>query len=1092
MTSRPTGRTRQSRASDAASPHNKENATINGEKTRGKAKPRVEGKVYCSCRKPDDGTPMILCAHCKEWYHFQCLKLSERDAEDIEVYICPPCHEKTGLRSVMEWEGPEAIEEAKQSANRATPPNADDIKKEEDANTKMEDAPELPSESEAESSADDYVAEKSPSHSKRRARPIPSSDSESESIASAKASRTTKRLRRGSAAKKEPARRTVSTSPGPTTQTKRRQSTASQSETKRMRSGSTSSDDPARKYCLNKLQEMFCQIFVRYPFFKDDVIAVGDLQPDKKQEELSDEEKEALEHRAKRFASDLEQCMYEIYSEPDKNGKHGVAGKYKERFRMLTFNLNQSDRAVLHMRIASGQIPPKELSTMSSTDLASEEAKQSIKQAEQEALQQTILKKQALPRAKITHKGLQDIEDVNGGSPRAAERAREDEEEERIERERLARLRVQTQRSNSGQGSVPPDSPVVPNTPQTPLTPLTPHTPRWGAPPPVPGALHGPQPSELMPPPSVVVPRPPVAPLFVPSGSEFVGAPGESELNLADFINIDDEPTSDVTLSTAEPPLTPTVTAAPVITPISTAQATPTHAAPPTIGISPFAQRSADERRPSFDLNALWSPKAADSNYEHQSGPQEAGHAPMYEEPKEIGESNVISEEAEDQDFDMFLGNDEMERATDPSNEDAMAQDTPFDVQPTVWNGTLNMPLDSTLAQEVSLVARQGGGRPLGNDSPLWRALFPSPQLRIDGRVPVDKSAAYLTQTRLNPTKELIAVAFSPAPGTDVSGFQTLIDYLITKGRHGLVFPWGNRPKENAPGRELYIVPLLSHEPLPEFMELLDDLRLPKMRSTHYLVGIWVLTKGKLTAPTTPPPPPAPVQVPVPAPAPTTAPTPTLTIPAFDPSQLQHLIPALTNAHASTSAAQMPPSAPAPVLPAVMTASNAALAAEVASLTPEQIQAMLLALQNSGLSPPPPAQPASAPPPTSTSMTSIPLQPWTAPVAAYPPSYPPANAYPSQPLPPPAPRQYPDMPYGGYDHGAPYPPGGGHYDGGGDRGYRGRGGGGAGGGRGRGRGRDRDRPRDTGWPKSRGRGRGGYASAPRGGGARWGENQQWS
>ena len=94
----------------------------------------------------------------------------------------------------------------------------------------------------------------------------------------------------------------------------------------------------------------------------------------------------------------------------------------------------------------------------------------------------------------------------------------------------------------------------------------------------------------------------------------------------------------------------------------------------------------------------------------------------------------------------------------------------------------LNMPLDSTLAQEVFLVARQSGGRALGHDSRLWQTLFPSAQLRIDGRVPVDKSAAYLTQTRLNPTKELIAVAFSPAPQTDGTGFQTLIDYLISKG----------------------------------------------------------------------------------------------------------------------------------------------------------------------------------------------------------------------------------------------------------------------------------------------------------------------
>ena len=102
---------------------------------------------------------------------------------------------------------------------------------------------------------------------------------------------------------------------------------------------------------------------------------------------------------------------------------------------MLSFNLSKQDRVVLHKRIASSHIEPRELATMSSTDLASEEAKEIIRQAEQEALAHSILKKTLLPRAKITHKGLEDIEDVNDAA-RREEREREQEEEERIERER--------------------------------------------------------------------------------------------------------------------------------------------------------------------------------------------------------------------------------------------------------------------------------------------------------------------------------------------------------------------------------------------------------------------------------------------------------------------------------------------------------------------------------------------------------------------------------------------------------------------------------------------------------------------------------
>ncbi|KAJ3526469.1 hypothetical protein NM688_g8259 [Phlebia brevispora] len=66
----------------------------------GHGRPR---KVYCSCKQPDDGSPMILCSECKEWYHFRCLNLDERDAEDIRLFVCPSCHDKTGLRSVSEY-----------------------------------------------------------------------------------------------------------------------------------------------------------------------------------------------------------------------------------------------------------------------------------------------------------------------------------------------------------------------------------------------------------------------------------------------------------------------------------------------------------------------------------------------------------------------------------------------------------------------------------------------------------------------------------------------------------------------------------------------------------------------------------------------------------------------------------------------------------------------------------------------------------------------------------------------------------------------------------------------------------------------------
>lgn len=91
------------------------------------------------------------------------------------------------------------------------------------------------------------------------------------------------------------------------------------------------------------------------------------------------------------------------------------------------------------------------------------------------------------------------------------------------------------------------------------------------------------------------------------------------------------------------------------------------------------------------------------------------------------------------------------------------------------------MPLDSTIPQQTAVNAKLVGGRSLEQDSPLWKTLFPSGELRIDGRVPVKNSEAYLLQSRLNSSKELIAVALMPNSDDDRNGFQTLSDFLINK-----------------------------------------------------------------------------------------------------------------------------------------------------------------------------------------------------------------------------------------------------------------------------------------------------------------------
>ncbi|KAI0708842.1 hypothetical protein C8T65DRAFT_649641 [Cerioporus squamosus] len=1075
-----TTRTRQSTRSSTVAQDSsvhadeKENVKMNGIQSKGRVT-RKSSKAYCLCKKPDDGSPMIHCSACKDWYHFRCVELSERDAEEILSYTCED-RWTDGFAFVAEdWEEPEGTTD---SALANASPSSSKGKKTSKAETGMkEDADSDPSSD----GSDEYMPEdKAPKRRISRQSHI----SDDESDADMARAQSPKRLRRESAVSKEkdstPAAVSDRASPSASNPSKRRKSTHGQPvpPPKRPRSESTAGEDAARKYCLTKLQDLFCQIFTRYPFLRDcdedDGETRGSLQPDKKTEELTPEEKERLEAKAKQFGVDLEQCMYELYSEPDKQGKHVVAAKYKERFRMLTFNLSKADRVVLHMRIASCHISPKELSTMSSTDLASEEEKQSIKKLEEEALAHSILKKSTVPRAKLTHKGLQDIEDVTGGAQREAERELEEEEEERIEKERLARLRLQAQRAQS-QGSAPPESPVVGQAPS------------WGAPPPVP--LHAQSAALGSPTSAVPIGRPPANPLFVPSVSDFAG-PLENELNLADLINIDEEASGEVAMTPTE-----STEHAPQPTP---SPITPTLAA----GLSPFAAKGSQPDAPSrssFNLNALWTP-----------GPGvEASEAGAPQEPQDNTEPKADNDqpmdtdapggEAEDQDFDMFLTEPQPEpMETVPEEKHVVA----FEDQAPVWNGTLSMPLDSAIPQEVAVVARQSGGRTLGSESLLWQSLFPNKELRIDGRVPVEKSAQYLTQVRLNPSKELIAVAFSPAPGSHPAGFDALKNHLVSKGRHGLIFPWGHNPKASAPGRELYAIPLLHTEPIPEYMELLDQLQIPQERSVDYLVGIWVLTKGKLVPPPQPTPALAPVPTAVPAvPQASAAPSP---VPNIDLAQLSQL--GIPLAHSQTlpgfqsqspaGGSLSPPSAitSAPALPSAV------------SFDPSQIQLMLQALtgatQPTGAFTQPPPSTGMSPPqplplphttmggaPQPIALPSAALQPWTTNQPQYPPPAPPPyHQQHPQPYPtggsPPGPRG----PYGGgerYDR--PYQNNGGYDQ---DRGFRGRGS--------RGRGGDRGRGRDQGW-RGGPRGRGGPPpTGPRnnrgggGGGGGWNDEQRWN
>src|SRR5690606_17815250 len=53
----------------------------------------ADPNLYCICRQPDDGKPMICCDLCGEWYHARCLKLSTAKLRALsnQAFVCFKC-----------------------------------------------------------------------------------------------------------------------------------------------------------------------------------------------------------------------------------------------------------------------------------------------------------------------------------------------------------------------------------------------------------------------------------------------------------------------------------------------------------------------------------------------------------------------------------------------------------------------------------------------------------------------------------------------------------------------------------------------------------------------------------------------------------------------------------------------------------------------------------------------------------------------------------------------------------------------------------------------------------------------------------------
>ena len=161
----------------------------------------------------------------------------------------------------------------------------------------------------------------------------------------------------------------------------------------------------------------------------------------------------------------------------------------------------------------------------------------------------------------------------------------------------------------------------------------------------------------------------------------------------------------------------------------------------------------------------------------------------------------------------------------------------------------------------------------------------------------------------------------------------------------------------------MYLIPLKPSSPLPEFIELLDRASsVPKRREQDAMLGVYVLTKGKLVVPS--PTPPVPVATPVPIPPP-----PAVANLIQSQGGISSLLSSVLGSLPPQPTPQPIPAFALPPQPVQMqpppTATLAALSSDLQNLTPEQINLILHGLAGKAALPPsvPPPQPQGWPAP---------------------------------------------------------------------------------------------------------------------------------
>ncbi|WVQ68540.1 uncharacterized protein L199_006749 [Kwoniella botswanensis] len=353
----------QSQAEEVVSalekPASKSKSQAKGKKSKGKKV--AEGQVYCICKTDNDG-PMIECGECNDWYHFNCMGLTDDEAEKIHVYVCPECTETTNKKTTYKYD-------ISTFPSPSPPPGVVPTKRKSSKQKQKQ-------------------THKQP---KTTRTPSQSSDDESASGSESEAEIAHSSSSRHSSVQPTPPPQSKKPRTSISTDVKRKPSVAidrKPSIDSKPSSGSGLSGlPPVRKYVREKFIPLFTKVF-------------GNTTP---HEEIE------------RFSAEVEDGIYSNFKDVV-NGKEIAGTRYKTQFNLLSSSIARGLRPDLIASITSHTLIPLQIATLTSADLASEEQLAAIQRAKQSVLEQTVKSKSDLEPSssiRLGRDGFEKVENVH-------------------------------------------------------------------------------------------------------------------------------------------------------------------------------------------------------------------------------------------------------------------------------------------------------------------------------------------------------------------------------------------------------------------------------------------------------------------------------------------------------------------------------------------------------------------------------------------------------------------------------------------------------------------------------------------------------